>query len=237
MQSLLPVFLALAALPGWSQTAPAPEFEVASVKPSASPVGRGVQRGIWSPDPARVTGRYTTLGEMIRYAYNVRPYQVIGPAWLEEEHYDVEARSGANATADQLRQMLQSLLVTRFRLTIHHDSKDFTVYEMTVAKGGPKMPEAKDLSNFTPAAGRDYSIVHVGTAQGLARVLSNRNPSEPPILDKTGLTGTYQFALSIEPGQDLPSAVQEQLGLKLTPKKTPTEILVIDHAEKLPIAN
>jgi uncharacterized protein (TIGR03435 family) len=238
MRALLPaVTVSLLALPAFAQDRSGPEFEVASVKRAAPLAGTGVQRGIWSPDPNRVTGRYATLGEMIRYAFNVRPYQVVGPAWLEEERYDVEARAAASSTPDQFRAMLQSLLAARFALAVHHEHKDMTVYEMTVAKGGPKMPEAKDLTDGNPPPGREYNTLTVGTAAGLARVLSNRNPGEPPIIDRTGLTATYRFAISLEPGQDLASALQEQLGLKLTPKKVPTEILVVDRAEKIPAGN
>ncbi len=222
-------------LPAKQAPAPDPEFEAASVKPAASDTAG--PRGVWSPDPGRVTGRAATLGEIVRFAYGLRPYRVVAPAWLEEARYNLDAATPAPATPDQLRRMMQALLVQRFRLAVHREQKELTVNEMTIAASGPKMPAAADARASRPPAGADYTSMHVGSAEAFARTLSNSHPNDPPIIDKTGLKGSYQFVLSLQPGDNLASALEQQLGLKLTPAKTPTEILVVDHAERMPVAN
>ena len=216
--------------------APVAQFEAASVKPAA-PAAPGTQHGIWSPDPARVTGRSTTLAEIIRYAYNIRPYQLSAPAWLDDERYDLAAKAPGSASPADLRLMTQALLAERFHLAVHHDTKEITFLEMTVAKGGPKMPPAGDSSGVQSPPAGEYTSVHVATAEGFARSLSNSHPNDPPIVDQTGLTGMYRFVLSLDPGTDLASALNEQLGLKLSPRKKASEILVVDHAEKTPVEN
>jgi uncharacterized protein (TIGR03435 family) len=212
---------------------PAPAFDAASVKLAPPAGGRG--GGLTSvviPDPTRVTGRHVTLRQAIQFAYNVHPYQISGVDWRGQDSYDIEARPAGAATPDQLRQMMQTLLAERFHLALHRETKVLPVYEMTVAKGGPKMPEVKE-GETGAGAGQRPGFFFVGTAGDFADAIG----VDMPVVDKTGLTGKYHFDVTIEPGQDLLAALQEQFGLKFTPKKDPIEVLVIDHVEKIPTEN
>lgn len=122
-------------------------FEVASVKPSAPvpPSGRvyfGPPRGgPGTPDPGQITWTYATLRALLMTAYDVKGYQISGPAWLASERYDIAAKVPAGATQEQVDVMWQNLLLERFGLRLHHESKEFKVEELVVAKGGPKLKE------------------------------------------------------------------------------------------------
>src|SRR5271165_4935802 len=133
---------------GFSQAKP--EFEVASVKPSAPPSGNGPvaigsRGGPGTPDPGRVTFIRLGLKGLLTSAYRVQPYQVIGPDWLDTERFDITATIPQGATKDDADVMLQNLLAERFHLTLHHGIRELPLYELTVGKGGPKMkPSVED---------------------------------------------------------------------------------------------
>jgi len=122
-------------------------FEVASVRPSAPvPPSGGVyfgpaRGGPGTPDPGQITWSYATLKVMLLTAYDVKNYQISGPAWLDTERYDAIAKVPADGTKEQVRVMWQNLLAERFGLIVHHESREFQVEELVVAKGGPKLKE------------------------------------------------------------------------------------------------
>jgi uncharacterized protein (TIGR03435 family) len=251
--------------------APAYEFETASIKPNKS--GFTTFRSGFTADGYRAED--LSVKYFIQVAYGVQDYRISGASdSLDAERYDIEAKmdpSVADAlsklTPSQLelarQQMLQSLLAERFNLKIHRESKEGPVYFLTIGKNGPKLQEAKTgntpsmlNADGTPARYRivigpgnttyAYSTTMKSLADFLTRQLSR------PVLDKTGLTGSYDFALDWVadapqtsspdspngvtlpgiPGASLFTALQQQLGLKLEPGKSPIEIIVIDHVEK-----
>jgi uncharacterized protein (TIGR03435 family) len=236
-----------------------PVFEVASVKPNHS----GVLK--WAT-PAPVGGRYTatnvSLGMLLMNAYGVFPFQISGgPAWLNSDRFDLEGKAEGNPTREQFMLMLRSLMADRFKLALRQEKKEMPVYEMTVVKGGVKFKEAKCMGQpgpSNPCGGFSVSLGGsiVGRAAGvpeLAGILSNL--VSRTVVDKTGLTGSYDIGLKWTPDEstirgpgdpDAPppdsnspsifTALQEQLGLELKSAKGPVEMLVIDHAEK-PDAN
>jgi uncharacterized protein (TIGR03435 family) len=120
-----------------------PHFEVASVKPAAPQAnGRvGLRGGPGSNDPGRITYTNVTPRMVIENAYDVLDDQVSGPTWLATERYDIAATVPASATKEQFRVMLQNLLAERFQLAFHRERKEFVVYELAVAKNGPKLKE------------------------------------------------------------------------------------------------
>ena len=240
--------LALAAAgslaPRWVAFAQQPrlEFEVATVKPAAPPSqpGRflvGISGGPGTNDPGRIVYTNLPLKTIITNAYDIRPYQLTGPSWLDSERFDVTAKVPEGATREQARLMMQSLLADRFKMTLHHETKELPIYEMTVARGGIKMkPEAEDPNapkgpppafgrggppapppmdkNGFPQlpAGRRGMLINMGPGRmrmtssvqsitDLANMLSNQLGM--PVVDKTGLTGTYTYTLEFapEPGQ------------------------------------
>lgn len=197
-----------------------------------------------------------TLKALIGFAWDVQDRDIAaGPSWIGSIVYHVEGKSESllqQNALPQIRKMLQSLLTDRFKLAIHRQTRDEPVYEMLLAKGGGNLRPSAE--NAPPPLGNGRGRIS-GTAANtgiLARMLSGRLGR--PVLDKTGLTGNYDFALTWTPapgemgdapedgpaadpgGPSIFSAVQEQLGLKLESGRGPVEGLVIDHVEK-PDAN
>lgn len=130
------------------------EFEVASVKP-APPAGSGDMMSRGGPgtsDPGQVTYERTWLRNLVADAYAVRIDQVSGPEWVNSEAYTIVAKIPPHTTRQQFREMLQSLLAERFRLTLHHETKTVPVYVLSVAPGGPKMQRAGADTNAAIAA-------------------------------------------------------------------------------------
>jgi len=127
---------------GFGQTAPTPlpQFEVASIRPS--PPGAPAQLSLGLRiDGAQVSLRQFALKDELAVAFNVKQYQISGPDWLATERFDIVAKLPDGAPRDQVRPMLQALLVDRFQMKTHHETRDFPVYALVVAKGGLKMKE------------------------------------------------------------------------------------------------
>jgi uncharacterized protein (TIGR03435 family) len=161
----------------------------------------------------------------------------------------------------QRMRMLQPVLAERFQLKVHRETRDLPVYELVLAKGGPKFHEAKPGDTYPngikgPGGHSGPGLVWIQdgqlTCQGvgvaeLTRLLSQRLGHN--VLDKTGLTGKYDFAMqwpreegpgamfdggenaAESSGPSIFTVIQEQLGLKLESHKAPVEVLVIDHVE------
>jgi uncharacterized protein (TIGR03435 family) len=236
-----------------------PAFEVASVKPSAPHSVRMFDGGPGSHDPGRISWTRATLRDVLYYAYGLRDgEQISGPEWLSTEPYDIAAKIPPGATKAQFEIMLQGLLVERFKVALHHVTKDFPVYFLVVAKNGPKLHEPNsepDREGFPhlPSGRPGMSVNFSGARAALTareQPLSQlagmlRSSAGRQILDKAGLTGKYDFTLefSVRESVDadsLPSlfdALPLQLGLRLEDGKAPFDVLVIDHAEKVPTGN
>jgi uncharacterized protein (TIGR03435 family) len=208
--------------------APLPSFEVASIKPNKPDSSGQLRVGIGF-EPGRFIATAVTLKQLIALAYNVRDMQVAGgPSWIDSERYDIDAKEedadvGAlqklppDQRKEQLRLRVQSLLAERFKLKLRHESKEFPVYDMVIAKSGPKLQESKlgDTGikgpDGRPAGGAQMMRTGPGelTGQGLpmeslARLLSQQLGRE--VLDHTGLKGNYDFTLKWTPEQS-PSAM------------------------------
>lgn len=235
-------------------------FEVTSVKPS-NLTGEGSRRESITADPGSLIMRNVTLGSAIQWAYGVNDYQVSGPAWIKDYRYDISAKAAQPAAEKQLRVMLQALLADRFKMTLHHQEKEMTVYALTVAKGGLKMtpgnPDGKSAlqgNGFTVVA-KDTSIGEiVDTLSRGSRGIPGMDV--PPVIDMTGLTGRYNFtidastfmqAFSAEAQKDTPDpsvliggvqdVLEKQLGLHSELRKAKLDILIVDHAEQTPTGN
>ena len=236
------------------------EYDVATVKPAKDPAGG------WALDYQGDTlrGMNVSLLYVVKFAFGTyEDYRIVGaPKWLNSTTYDISAKIDA-PTMDALKklpreqriraleQMLQDLLSERFQFAAHREKKELPVYFLVVGKNGPKLPDAKPDPNGPNNAYWGGSVMRDGvvtttahnmTTEGLANYL--KAPMSRTVLDKTGLTGTYEFTLRYMPdnapqpqsgGADAPylsTALPEQLGLKLEPGKGPVEIIVIDHIEK-----
>ena len=134
--------------------AESPTFEVAAVKP-AEPQPSGMMRvrmsgGPGTPDPGQLTYTNVSLKNVLMNAYDVRGYQINGPNWLDSERFDIVAKIPQGATKEQFQQMLQNLLAERFKLALHHETKELPMYALVVGKGGPKLKESVDEDATAP---------------------------------------------------------------------------------------
>jgi uncharacterized protein (TIGR03435 family) len=208
-------------------------FEVASVKVTSarlfamSPYGQG-----------RFSIRSASLTLLIGLAYDVSEDQISGgPSWRDSEYYDVTARAedGIALTYDELRPRLQHLLAQRFKLAIHREPKPLQGYALVVAKGGARLKRnnAETSRAFILPDGLRAPSISMDVFAGiLAR------PVGRPVVNETGLDGTYEIALNYAPegvsDSLLPSiftALQEQLGLRLESRTVSVESIVIDRVE------
>jgi uncharacterized protein (TIGR03435 family) len=185
---------------------------------------------------------------------------VVGPSWINSAKYVIRGKPPeairdamkAMAPADRYKEedlMMQALLADRFKLKAHFETRVMPLYELTVAKGGPKLKENPDVSKGMAAVGAARirgTAVPIRAFLGLLESVPDTGGRV--IIDKTGLTGTYDFNLkwtpldaaapggtASSPGAEsvsLFSAIEEQLGLKLTSTKGPGQVLIIDHIEQ-----
>ncbi len=123
-----------------------PEFEVASIKPAGALEPQKLMSGKMrigvNIDAARVSIGSLSLADLIRIAYKVKTYQVVGPDWLKTSRFDIDATIPEGVSKDNMPEMLQALLVDRFKLTIHRENKEQSIYALVVGKTGVKMKEA-----------------------------------------------------------------------------------------------
>ncbi len=231
------------------------EFEVASVKPTPPSNGGtgapGCQGGPSSSDPARLRCHSMSPGLVITLAYAIKSVQVAGPDWLSTPRFEIEATLPAGATGEQVAEMWRSFLADRFHCVAHHESREMTAFELVVAKGGPLLKPAVeglvDTLHSRPAGGYvKGSHLNAGrmTMAGLADFVAGQ--LRKPVTDATGLTGAYAVLLSytregvsleIDSAPPLPQALEEELGLRLQPKKGPVDVLVIDQIDRAPTGN
>ncbi len=230
-----------------------PEFEVATIKPS-------------DPDKCcdRTFGRNgrrfqttnTNLKYLIQWAWNLQAKQLAGgPAWIDVDRFNLAGEiDGSGAPNDhQWKTAVQKLLIDRFQIKLHHETREMSAFVLTVAKGGPKLTpgdgnvSAHQRMGFSGATGHTMYGNGVNASIGdfvgeLQRVVMDR-----PIVDQTGLIGMYNIhfeftredpdslgmtQLPDTAAPNLITALNEQLGLKLEGAKAPVDVLVIDQAEK-----
>jgi uncharacterized protein (TIGR03435 family) len=259
-----------------AQTA-VPEFEVASIRPvpPGTPYG-GMRGGPGTSNPGQIVYESTTLRAVTARAYGVQRFQVIGPPWIDQERFDITAKVPPNTTTQQFQLMHQRLLADRFKLELHRENRTATAYEMTIAKAGLKMKESPAQETPLPAPGAFPPSAPVGSglmvndSEGKIELRGERvtmrqiivwltDQTDRPIVDKTGLTGRYDFTMLWTPGNEAAtsdaspgagtgivygdvgdtvySALEKYLGLKLVSRKNQVEMLVIDHLERVPTEN
>lgn len=232
-----------------AQPAPRLRFEVASVKPNTGG-GRTTRR----VEQQTLTYLNITLGEFIQMAYRVRRYQLECEDWIASRaanRYDIVAKASAPATEAELRAMLAPLLEERFHLKIHHETRVLPVYVLVQAKGGAKVTPGdggEQSVSPDPAGGFRFRNYPIG---GLLALMAVMPTIGRPVLDRTGLTGRYNFSANLQDLKagastaELKGAVldgdtpifarlEEQLGLKLNAGREPIELLIVDHADRVP---
>jgi uncharacterized protein (TIGR03435 family) len=221
-------------------------FEVASVKRAAA--NRYVPAEL-DPQRFRIVD---TLAGAILWANDFfdSGYRLSGgPPWIHRDYYQFEGRTRAPATIKEMRSMLQTVLVDRFKLKLHRESKVMSVYALIIGTSGLKLQPSKDncgRSTCGMAVAPGKLIAGYATMAAIATTLGNM--LDRPVLDETGLDAHYDVEIKFDPtlikpyvGQpivtpspDAPSifvAIQD-LGLKLEPRRAPVEILVVDSASE-----
>jgi len=241
--------LALAAL-GCAQT-----FEVASIKvlPTGNPGPPSIE-----PSQGNLTMRNVGIGPMMMYAFKIGPGQVVNiqTANAVTDRFDIIGKTAGPATTDELRVMLQNLIIERFKLKYHRETKESSAYILVEAKGGHKLKLSENPDHGRGVLPVQKQGVMALAGQGatldqLTMFLSG--PLRAPVVDQTGLKGRYDFEFDLtsfnvnappQPGEAPPdpvailqAALPKQLGLRLEAKKIPVEMFVIDSIEKLPVEN
>jgi uncharacterized protein (TIGR03435 family) len=261
------------------------EFDVADIKPTPSDFMGArfqIQPG------GRVNLQGVTLQMVVGQAWNMSDDMIVGaPKWLDEDRFDIVAKApsaalsgggpnGPNIDFDSVMTMVKSLLVERFKFASHMEEKTISAYTLLAVK--PKMKpadphgrikceegpgaDAKDPRDSNPVLGRLITCQNMSMAR-FAEMLQGLAPGyiHAPVLDSTGLDGTFDFTLSFSTAGQLQSgpgrragesqaqasdpngalslldALPKQLGLKLELTKRPVEVLVIDHVEQKPTDN
>jgi uncharacterized protein (TIGR03435 family) len=241
-----------------------PRFDAASVKPNESKEP-GIMR---RPSPGRVFYGNAPIHVIVEEAYSTRPDRIFNyPEWADKEKFDITATYSPDLQR-QVRLMLQALLEERFALRVHRETRELPVYELvrTRADGqlGPRIRPSK--AECVPKPGerspctlqiQEGRFRGTGTNWGNGEVLSlNIGVWDRPIIDKTGLSGSFDIdlewtpdpaqardtagaaraaaAVAATPGErvSIYTALQEQLGLRLQPARAPLEVLVIDRLER-----
>ena len=223
------------------------EFEVVTIKPAPPQSdGRTDTRMSSNTDTGKLTYSNVNLKQVIGKAYKVQQNQIDGPDWFETDRFDIVARFPPHSSAEQVLLMLQAVLAERFKLALHRDTKELPIYELIVAKNGPKLKTAEAATGITSNSNRaQWHVVAKVSMEEFAEFLTGEVGR--PVLDKTGLTGSYEMTLdwaadTVPLGNDgavLPSlftAVQE-LGLQLRPSKGRVETLVVDSVARKPTEN
>lgn len=298
------MFVASASAAQAPPAAPAPtRFDAATIKPAPPPTGsmNRVMRMGTNFDPQRLTASNVTLKGLLQTAYDLKPYQVQGPDWINTERYDLSAETAAPATHDQMRVLLQDLLTRQFHLQLEHSTKITDIYAMVVAKGGLKIkPGELDTPNAAtrmggapppPAPGQpgkmppgafmimmSSSALTLKGSASMAQLTSTlSNFVDRPIVDASGISGTYPINLMFAPtgtmklmmvgpkgmmtashggamagsgaaaGKDdaqasapaptIFSALKQQLGLQLDPRRAPIAMLIVTAGDKTPAGN
>jgi uncharacterized protein (TIGR03435 family) len=202
---------------------------------------------------------------LIASAYNLpvgsERRRIFGPDWLhQDDQYEIQAKIDDTLFAamqkmtpaqqhEQMELMEQSLLADRFKLKVHFETREMPVYALVVAKGSPKLTPAKDgesskISTFRTEQGSELVATAVTLDDFALSPLLTGPAGVRPVIDQTGLKGSYDFTLKwgeelTASSADAPSlftAIQEQLGLRLVPSNAPVEVIVVDHIER-PSAN
>jgi uncharacterized protein (TIGR03435 family) len=220
------------------------EFDAASVKKSATEASPGDIPRNMDSSPGHFAMRNVQLRFALEWAYDLKDYEIQGPAWIAgEERYDIVA-TAPGATNEQMRLMLRSLIDERFAMKWHWETRDTQCYVLTRGKGELKLIPSEGEPSL---GGKGGPLFHNQPVSRFTFLLTRRLAR--PVLDETGLKGTYDFSVDLSGlgfnGADAPdpsapsifSTVQTDLGLKLEAARRPIKTLIVDSANKNPTAN
>lgn len=233
-----------------SQVPPPLAFEAASIRPTSFDRPYTLfERN----NPGYFTVRNVTVRGLITFAYFAKPYAVVdGPEWIDRDHFDVVAVAQGRSVRDNYT-MLQTLLVDRLALRLRRELREMPVYALSRARSddtlGPGLRPVK--VDCQQRAASDRPPCSVRPSRGSLRATAMTwTPDwfaaslDRPVVDRTGLSGQFDIELtwtddplSNTSGNDidrvsLPTALREQLGLKLEPARAPIEVMVVERVQR-----
>ncbi len=240
-------------------TAATPAFEVAAITPckpgTPAPPGEDHAMVQFTYPGGRFEAKATTVKFLLEWAYDLLPSQHSGgPAWMENDRYDIIAKAPGKATDDEMKAMARTLLADRFQVKLHHETREVPVLIMGVGKTPPKLFPPKDgeehALKIMPKMNGDRKVVAYNVVatrfsfiqlnQTFAHVLDR------VIVNQTGLTGDFDFTLELVMDENQPNpldpevlmaSMRDQLGLTLKSQRGPVDFLVIESAEKVAAGN
>ncbi|HXS75859.1 MAG TPA: TIGR03435 family protein [Terracidiphilus sp.] len=220
-------------------------WDVVSVKPNNSLDPSAFMRMM----PDGVELRNMTLHAVFLNAFEIKAEdQIVGyPSWVSTEHFDIQAKMDTATAAaydslngqqgtDQWHSFMRQILEERFGMKYHREQRELPVYNLVIARQGVKLKESTSTKGGSRSVGPGRLTAARYSMSELAFSLSGT--VDRIVIDKTGLTGAYDFALTWSPdnspdaGPSIFTALQEQLGLKLESAKAPIDVVVIDHLER-----
>jgi len=234
-----------------------PSFDVATIKPNIS--GANLLQGL-NVNGRNFSTTASSLEDLIAFAFNVNKKQIVSaPDWVGNDRFDLAAVPDAEGdpSVDQLRIMVRKLILERFQLKFHHEKRDLSAFVLSIGKNGEKLTPAQNnlpLPNLGFGGGKTGMSMNA-TSASMADFTSvlQMLVFDRPVVDQTGLTGRYDIHFfftpdeslfnghppkmpalgeGVEPAPSFFDSLQQTLGLKLEAKKTPVDVLVIDHVEK-----
>lgn len=246
----IPVALGLPPLRFSLQAQPIPKFEVASIKRNQNPpsgaraisLSAGLSHG-------RLTFEAVTLRDLIQQAYDLQRDQITGcPNWCDSERFDLIAKAeDPNVAKEQVMPMLQALLADRFQLTLHRETKERPGFALVLSKGGSKLKAAGAGESMGFSTAGNVRTFRAMPIAGLVSYVAGT--AKQPVIDKTGLTGSFDFTIDLTPAGNLSpapearpdqidvfsrlrEALEDQLGLKLEPQRIAVDNVLIERAER-----
>jgi uncharacterized protein (TIGR03435 family) len=222
------------------------EFEVATVKvPTPLPFGQPIGIDLGTFRNGTLTMSNVTIADCLQFAHGlVSKDQVAGPDWVKsyETRFDIVAKTTPETSLDDAHRMLRSLLADRLKLTTRTEQRPFSFVALVQARSGAKLVPAKEGDSAPGSGGPGRIAGRQMPIDVLASLLSRLEGQL--FVNKTGLTGRYQINLEWAPGNDtnqnglsLSEALDTQLGLRMERRREPLDVVVIEHAERVPIDN
>ena len=215
---------------------------MAVIRLTLAPTTSGTSVDLFEGGRIKITNEPVKL--LIRMAFQLQNAQIAGgPGWMDNDRYDIEAKTGlpGKLKPDQISVLMQNLLADRFHLQYHRETREAAGYALIAASGGPKLkPKAEGETagmNTRTGPGVTRATATATSLDMFASYVGNRLGRI--VVDRTGLSGAYDFTLewAPDPASDsaapsLTTALREQLGLRLESQKVPMQVLVIDRLDR-----
>ena len=226
-----------------------PSFEVAAVKPAPP----GMREGVVIQPGGRFVAGSISLASLISSSWCLPSFRMSGvDGWVAKDVWNIEAKAAgisdvpkwsAPCLPEPFDGLVRALLEDRFALKTHMEEREIPVYQLIAVRSGTKLTKSDDVQGRSLRMGPGAIVGTAVTMSQVVLVLSR--VAGRPVVDQTGLEGTYDFKLEFAPelspaspatepssSASLFTAIQEQMGLKLEPAKKTFEVLVVDSAQK-----